>query len=121
MPRATYVRFMLFLVVALPGIFAVLIHWSLGRPNARINLPHRDYWLAPERRAGTIAYVRGQSLGFAILLLLLLSFAHWRVLVANSIEPPHLDSDWIRAGLGVFVLVVAIFLKRFHSHFRIRN
>jgi hypothetical protein len=34
------------------------------RGDAGLNLPHKDYWLAPERRAGTMAWLRGFFLWF---------------------------------------------------------
>ena len=50
MPRAAYLRFMLALVVVPPAAVVVLPALLLNRSNARINLPHREYWLAPDRR-----------------------------------------------------------------------
>src|SRR5271156_6894280 len=60
MARASYVHFMLVLIVALPLSLGLLPGLLVGLPGVRINLPNRDYWLAPSRRAATIAALQLQ-------------------------------------------------------------
>lgn len=45
----------LFIAVMLEG----LARLSPRLPDGLVNLPHRDYWLAPERRAATHAWIAG--------------------------------------------------------------
>ena len=42
---------------------------ALRNPNAVINLPHRDYWLAPERRPATFEFIRRQMMRFGTAML----------------------------------------------------
>jgi hypothetical protein len=118
MPRTAYVLFMLFFVIALP-VLMVFITWrSLERPGARINLPNRDYWLAPERRAQTITAIRAGVLQFSEMLLGFLCYAHWLVVRANRVQPVRLDETWFLGGLLVFFAAVVLWALSFLRTFR---
>ena len=118
MPRETYLKFMLALVVGLPLLIAVLSRVTALVPPTMINLPNRDYWLAPERLEETLAYLRGQGSFFAVPLCVLLCYVHWLVVQANALTPPHFPESKFFAGLAVFVVVLVVWLGRFVLHFR---
>lgn len=103
MPRALYLRFTLVLVVALPLAVVFLPTLALSHPKARINVPNREYWLAPERRAETIAFLRRHMRRFGSMLVVFLCYVHWLVTRANDVIPPTLSSAWLIGGLVVFV------------------
>jgi hypothetical protein len=121
MARAVYIAFMLCFVIVLPVAMVLLTWRSLERPGARINLPHRDYWLAPERRSQTIARIRAGMLHFAALLLVFLCYAHALVVSANRAQPAHLDEGWFVAGLLVFLGAGLFWTLRFVRGFRRRG
>ena len=118
MPRAHYVRFMHAFIVALPLVLAYLPALSLNSPKARINLPNREYWLAPVRRAETIKVLREHMVRVAALLVVFLSYVHWLVVRANMVVPPSLPAPWFFGGLLVFVLSVLVWAGLFIGHFR---
>lgn len=118
MPRGGYRGLMLTLLIALPSLLIALTWWSLGASRARINLPNRDYWLAPERRAATVAYLRTGLLWFGVLLLAFLCYVHWLVVLANGQQPPRLDNAWFIGGLVSFLAALLIWLKAFLGRFR---
>lgn len=99
-----YLAFMLALLVGLAVVIVFLPDWLITAPGARINVPNRDYWLAPERRAATVAMLRGVMLRTGFLLTGILVYVHWLVVAANSLTPPRLDNTWFLAGLVIFVL-----------------
>jgi hypothetical protein len=119
MARASYVHFMLALVVALPVTLGLLPGLLLGLPGIRINLPNRDYWLAPPRRGATIAALQLQLTGFAILLLFFLTYVHWLTVRANKMTPPALPSDWFIGGLVAFIISLAVWLGAMMWRFRL--
>jgi len=121
MARASYVRFMLVLIVALPVTLGVLPGLLLGIPGVRVNLPNRDYWLAPPRRAATIAALQRQMAGFALLLLCFLTYVHWLTVRANQTTPPALPSDWFTYGLIISTAAMALWAGALLVRFRLPN
>ncbi|MDH5265442.1 MAG: DUF1648 domain-containing protein [Betaproteobacteria bacterium] len=118
MARGVYVGLMLGLLVGLPALMVGLTWLSVARPKARLNLPNEDYWLAPERRAGTIAYLRAGILWFGTLLVSFLCYAHWLVVLANEVHPARLANAWFIGGLVVFLAALLAWLIVFLGHFR---
>lgn len=110
MPRDAYVGLMLAAVMLVPLLLVALPTWAFRSPNAPINLPHRDYWLAPQRRAQTVATLSAQLVRFAILVLMFLCYVHWLVVKANQVTPPALASRWMVAGLAVFLLATLVWV-----------
>jgi hypothetical protein len=120
MSRGAYIGLMLACAVGLPALLVIVAYFGLGSPNARINLPDRDYWLAPERRAETVSYLREQLARFAVVLMGLLCYVHWLVVRANATRPPRLSTPWINAGLVAFAVFVVIWTRMFLRRFRNR-
>jgi len=118
MSRAGYLRFTLAFVVGLPVFLVGVLHLSLGSPNARINLPNRDYWLAPERRADTVAFLRAHMARFGAVLVVFLCYVHWLVVRANRLAPPRLSSPAMVGGLLVFVVFALIWIRSLLRRFR---
>ena len=77
MPKEGYVWFMAGLVVMLPVLVVylpnVLMRWA---PDS-INLPNRQYWLAPQRREQTIESLCRGSVGLGYLLVSFLGYVHY--------------------------------------------
>jgi hypothetical protein len=102
----------LFMAALFQGL--ALAHRRL--PLACINLPHRDYWLAPERVAATRASLDGTLLlaGCAVLGFFIAVFD--LVYRANLAHPPHLGAAiWYFAGglLGVVAAAIGSLLFKF--------
>ena len=64
--RERYLALMMGVTILLPLLVTLPLSIGLNNPKLKIDLPHRDYWLAPERREETIAFVRQQMMRFAI-------------------------------------------------------
>ena len=120
MPRATYLRFMTALLVGLPLLIALLSSVMAILPINRINLPNREYWLAPERRRDTLAYLRKHGIHFGFILTLFLCFVHWLVVRANAFSPPRFPESLFFIGVAAFLLALAVWLGGFIAHFRLR-
>jgi uncharacterized membrane protein len=118
MPRDAYVRFMLAFVVVLPLFIVGLTTLILGSPNARINVPNREYWLAPERREETVSFLRLHTLRFGGMLVVFLCYVHWLVVRANEAQPVRLDSRWFIGGLAVFLVFALGWAKVLIGRFR---
>ena len=119
LPRAVYVRITLALVLLPPILLVYLPRRTLRNPKARIHLPHRDHWLAPERRAQTVEILAQQCTRFGEMLLAFLCYAHYLVVRANELRPPRLSSGWFLAGLVVFLGFTVLWTIRLLDRFRI--
>ncbi len=118
MPRDAYETWVLALVVGLP-ILLVLAH-SLVRylPARFVNLPNREHWLAPERRAETADYLHARSMWFGALLSVFMAYVHWQVVRANARQPPELSEPAVLGGLACFLVALGAWLLGTIRHFR---
>jgi uncharacterized membrane protein len=87
-------------------------------PAWMVNVPRKDYWLAPERRGQSLAYVSRVLLWIGNATMLFLIATIDGVFRANLAAPVRMPVDfWIwLAGLLLFVVAVSI---RLHLHFRL--
>ncbi|MBS0663872.1 MAG: DUF1648 domain-containing protein [Verrucomicrobia bacterium] len=97
-------------------LFQGLVFLQARLPAEYVNLPHRDYWLAPEHRAATHAWLSGLLLVTGALLELFLVAIFHLVYLANRAAPRSLSNGiWPIALAGIILsagLVVAV-LARF--------
>ena len=85
-------------------------------PPSMLNLPRRDYWLAPERREWTYAYLFRIGAMLAATELIFLLVVHLLVVSANLAEPPRLSgSIWVAlAGMLIaMTILTVVFIRRF--------
>jgi len=118
MPRSTYLRFMVALVICLPLLIALLASITSLLPVRFINLPNREYWLAPERQADSLSYLRKHSSRFGVLLVIFLCFVHWLVVQANSQSPAQFPESMFFPGMAAFLVGLVIWLGALVVHFR---
>jgi uncharacterized membrane protein len=121
MPRSFYVLFMLGFVIGVPVLLVLVTSFAMGHPKARINLPNREYWLAPERRAETVAVLRAGVRWFGGLLVLFLCYAHWLVVRANQSAPARLAESWFIGGLVAFLVATLVGVWLLVGRFRRRG
>jgi uncharacterized membrane protein len=104
--RGAYTRFILGFAVGLPIAMVALLTFVYA--GARdFKLPNRDYWLAPERIAGTRALLIAHGVWFGSLLVAMVCYVHWLELVANRSVPPQLSNQRVSIGLLIFFLATA--------------
>ena len=105
------------LLTIVPIVFFFLAMLMRVLPAGSFNLPHRDYWLAPERRAETVAAISSQLMWMGCLMVLFLSGVYWLTIEANRLTPPHLPMQSFLALLIGFLAATGIwmvlFLRRF--------
>jgi uncharacterized membrane protein len=86
-------------------------------PTATINLPQRDYWLAPERRSQTVDWISGQIAWLGCINALLMAGIYWLTIVANNLNPPRLPMGLFVPLLAAFLLATGIWIFCFFRHF----
>ncbi|MCA6216029.1 DUF1648 domain-containing protein [Ideonella sp. B7] len=118
MPRGAYVAIMLALALGLPSLLAFLPGALAGQGGTNLNIPNREYWLAPERRENTVAFIVAHGRLFAVAVAFFLAYVHWLVVRANALRPPVLSTTGITAGLVVFFVFLAAWLFALLAKFR---
>jgi uncharacterized membrane protein len=119
MTRGAYRLLMLLIAVAVPlGI--VLLQALVRRRRSAFNLPHREYWLSPERRDATLTFLDLHTMAFAALLVVFLGFVHWLVVRANAAQPPRLESGAFVTALVLFLAATAVWVAVLYLRFRRR-
>jgi hypothetical protein len=118
MTRGSYESFMLLFVVVLPLVLVFVPSISLNKPKAGIRLPNKEYWLAPERQAETVEYLRQHMARFGSMLVVFLCYIHWLVVQANTIWPPRIPAKWIIGGIVIFVIGALIWTNLLIRHFK---
>lgn len=102
------------LPILMVGVFYA-IRWL---PMAIVNMPHREYWLAPERRLATSAVLLQFGLWFASFESLFFLAIHILVVQANRAQPATLSNAvWIL--LVAFLAFVGVWLFLFWRTFRV--
>lgn len=86
-------------------------------PASMVNLPNKNFWLAPDRREETFAYLQMHMAWFSCALLAFLLYVMQLVFRANLQQPPQLDNASFIAALVAFLLFVAVSTIRLVTHF----
>lgn len=99
MSRDGFVSFYLWLMVGLSTLFGGIGALVRVTPDDAVNLPNKEYWLAPERREATITTITQQMNAFTIMLNAFMIGIHQLSIMANLTPDKHLSN-------GVWVLLV---------------
>ena len=108
MPRGQYVGLMLTIVLLVPLLLFFMGRLAARLPTRFVNLPHRQYWLAPERRAATLASLGSFGVWVAYATLALLCVIHGLVLRANLQHPPLLEQAPMVGTMALFFLALFV-------------
>ena len=103
-------------------VLAIVVSFGIPRiiealPVSLINLPHKDFWLSPERRDSTLAYMRVWTAWLGCALLAFLLFVMELVYRANLQTPPRLNVAAFVPALLAFVAFDTVAILRLILHF----
>jgi len=99
-------------VLLLALCFGALPRWVERAPNGLVNLPNKDYWLAPERRTTTLGQIASALTWFGCVALVLVIAITSLVIDFNLNRDRVLPTASIWALLGsVGVCTVALILR----------
>ena len=100
----------LLLAFGIPRLIGVL-------PISLVNVPNKEYWLAPERRVETLAFFKTQFAWFGCIFLAFLLAINQLVYKANQTQPRHLDNTTFVIALFAFLAYVGIWTVRLVVYF----
>ena len=87
-------------------------------PVSLINLPHRDYWLAPERAHDSLVFLSEQGLWFGCILVVFLAAVDGMLVKANAVAPPAFPSALFIGMLILFFCAIGVWALRMMRRFR---
>jgi uncharacterized membrane protein len=124
MPNGWMTKSQFIIVYAIALLPALMVEFWVARTiakmdGARLNLPNREHWLAPERRATTFAYFEDFFAWYGCVFLLLIVFVMGLAMRANLNSPPHLPIGPVLFALLAFtafnIAAVVAMLRRFST------
>ena len=119
MSRSSFVTFMAIFGMAFPLFVVGLSFVARFLPDSLQNIPRKAYWLAPERRDATFAYLLRHSLWFACMALCFVIGIYFSVIQANQQQYAVLSPAFILSLAGSFLAGTIIWgvmmLRRFRS------
>ena len=121
MSQEGYTNTMLALIVLVPGLLTLTPLGMRKLPANLINIPHKEYWLTPERREHTFQTLHRFMSVMACFLLLFLSYVHWLVILANERQPPAMSVPNIVLGMIVFLLLIGGWSLLLHRQFKLTD
>ncbi|WP_374659924.1 hypothetical protein [Inhella sp.] len=110
LPRMAQVLLMMAVTASLWLLSEPALRWMAKRHPGSINLPHRDYWLAPERREASLQRLAGLNACVGLLVLALVGGIQLHALLDHHptwLQPPAW-AWWLGAGLlhlGFFLVL----------------
>ena len=118
MSRAEHLRFMTVFGLAFPLVVPGIVYVIRFLPDRGLNLPNRDYWPAPGRRAETMAYLCRHSLWFASMALGFVIGIHYSVIQANRLAQPQLPTPQVLTLAGCFMAGAAVWVVSLIRYFK---
>ena len=117
MTRSGNNLFMLIFGLAFPLFIVVLSYAARFLPSALINIPHREYWLAPEKRLETSNYLVWGSSWLACLAVWFVTGILLSVVDANQRTPARLSVPILLGSVLPFLVGTVIWLIALVRHF----
>lgn len=110
MSRQATVTFMGAMGVGLPLLLVSMASLVRVLPPSMINIPRRDYWLAPERRSQTAMLLFRHMLWLACLIVCFMGGIHYTLVRANQTVPPHMPSGLIWPMVAGFLVAIGVWI-----------
>jgi hypothetical protein len=107
MTRSAHIVWMLGFGVGVPAFIVFLVSILRLFGGLGLNIPRREYWLAPERREATFDFVLIRAVWLAFALVVFSAGLHGIIIAANARQPVFLPNEqsWLIGGLMIVVTV----------------
>jgi uncharacterized membrane protein len=117
MPKNVFLGVYISLLCGMAALFSVLPIIITKTPDYLINLPNREFWLAPERRAQSLGFIASTMRIFGVATLCFLMITFQFAIMANLEPRARLSLHRFMAALipyiGFAVVFVAAMFRRF--------
>lgn len=104
--------------IGLPWFLVGVAALTRYLPASMINIPHREYWLHPDRRDATLCYVNSKVMWIAVVAtLFMMTICHLTFLANRSGE--SLQSSWFVFSLLLYLATMFTLVIQILVHFRL--
>jgi hypothetical protein len=118
MTRGFYRVFMLAFAICLPLLLVAVMAW-LPRVSGSINIPNRDYWLAPAQREATLSTLATFACALGVAIVMFITGLHLLIIDANAGgASPRLPMGPFFTLIGVFLAAIFGFIAAMLVRFR---
>jgi uncharacterized membrane protein len=120
MPKGAFLIFEIILMLFVVPNFLLVPRYIEKLPDSLINLPNKHYWLAPERRAGTIKIIGNYFEWFSIALFSVFMLINQIVYRANVYHENFSERyAWLVVGtfIGFTVVWLISLMRKFRKTF----
>lgn len=117
MTKSAATALMLAMQLLVPWFLVGITAMTAWMPVSLINIPHREYWLAPERRRESLAFLNRELAGIALAVAWFMAAVSHLAFEANIAGGP-LSTSAMLGLLGVYMTVVLGIVGRIIWRFR---
>lgn len=117
--RGTYVAFLAGVAIGIPTLLSLGIGATIRRSPGALNIPNRDYWLAPARQQESVDFLVGHTARPAAGVAIFALGLHFVLIHANSLSPPRLEGAWAITPLAGGLAGVAVWIIALSRRFRL--
>ena len=118
MSRSGYLAFMLSFAGLLPVVVTAVVGGLPRLFPGAINIPHREYWLAPTRRDTTIGFLAAHACWLGSMLTVFVAGIHYLLLQAHMSAPPRLPVELFWTMLATFLGAIGVWIGTLVMRFR---
>lgn len=118
MSRSGYTTFIVLFGLGLPAFTIAVGYLTRFLPASMVNVPHRDYWLAPQRRPETSAFLLNHCLWLACLELGFVAGMHHLTIQANRGTPVQMPASALLTVLAIFLAGLVTWIVLLVARFR---
>ena len=118
MHRDQAALFMVGLETLMPAIFLGIAYMIYFIPSQLINIPHKEFWLAPERREASISFMAKSTAAFSLAISLFFIGMNHLTYLANRAEG-NLSPIGFWILMACFLAVTAVWITCLLLRFRI--
>lgn len=115
MSKSAFFWFMLIPVVISLFLTFVTPLFLSKLPPSMVNLPHKDYWLAPERKDETVARYSARMEWFGVALLVFFTFVFELVFDANMTGTGLANGPFIAGMIAFFAFTIGWMIAFFRA------
>lgn len=110
MTRDFYTLWTAAFAVGLPWIVFAAIAIAPRLWPRHVNLPNRDFWLAPTQREASLAFLAAHGAALGCLMSLFAVGIHALLAYANALSPPQLPTGAFLTLLGGFLAAIGLWM-----------